>query len=243
MATGSSSAARSGSGSASRSALGVAPRDLSCRTSSAASPAEPPKGTISRPSSSWQTWEATSAASRAAGVLSGVVASATPVKPASISRRMRSASGTALPARGGSLSSASGPWKRSSSADFSADSTKAASSRASSGPTSSAEPLGRARIRGAPASRAARANPALAAGAGATSAKSSAPPGSAAASRSRALSRSSCRPASRDTAMAGRRAQTPSISAPRRRAGSSRSRTGWWCARCGTCRAGPAARR
>src|SRR5712671_1499944 len=143
IATGASSDANPGSGSASLSALGGAPRDLSWRTSSAASSPEPPSGTISSPSSSWQTWDATRAASRAAGVLSAVVASATPVKPTSISRRIRSASGTALPARGGSLSSARGPWKWSSSAALSADCTNAASSRASSGPTSSAEPLGR----------------------------------------------------------------------------------------------------
>src|SRR5690242_18748857 len=62
--------------------------------------------------------------------------------------------------------------------------------------------------RGASASRAARTNPAIAAGAGATSETSSRSSRAAARSSSRALSTSNCRPPSRATALAGRRAQT-----------------------------------
>src|SRR6202171_1795530 len=165
------SAAAWSSSPVSRTALGGAPRDLSWRASSAAACA-PPSGTTSRPSSSWQTMLPAHAAARAPTALSSA-ASATPVKPASISRCTRSVSDTALPTRGGSFRSATGPPKCNSSAARNAASTKAESSRASSGPFSSAAPLGRTSTRGASASRAGRAKPALDAGEGATSATSS----------------------------------------------------------------------
>src|SRR5439155_4905917 len=85
---------------------------------------------------------------------------------------------------------------------------KAASSRASWGPFSSAAPDGRASSSGADASRAARAKPAIAAGAGAARATSIRSSRAAAARRSRMLSTSSFRPPRRDTAFAGRRDQT-----------------------------------
>src|SRR5207249_2707378 len=75
---------------------------------SSAAARAPPSGTTSSPSSIWTTGLAASAASRASCCVSAA-ASETPVKPASISRCKRSASGAALPARGGSLKTASGP--------------------------------------------------------------------------------------------------------------------------------------